>query len=71
ADGSTVEVRFEGRTTTVFVDGEQQLEVVDPALEDATGVGLVFTGARPEDAAWDDLVAVPIAAPASASVDPS
>jgi hypothetical protein len=70
-DGSTLEVRFEGRTITVFVDGEQQQEVTDPALGDATGVGLVFTGGRPEVAAWDDLVAVPISAPASASVDPS
>jgi hypothetical protein len=70
-DGSILEVRFEGRTITVFVDGEQQQEVVDPALADATGVGLVFTGGRPDAAAWDDLVAVPISAAASASVDPS
>lgn len=70
-DGTTVEVRFEGRSITVFVDGEQRHELVDGALEHATGIGLVFTGANPERASWDDLVAVPITGDASASVTPS
>jgi hypothetical protein len=70
-DGSTMEVRFEGRTITVFVDGQQQREVVDPALERATGVGLVYVGSRPAAAGWDDLVAVPILSTSAASVAPS
>lgn len=70
-DGSTMEVRFEGRTITIFVDGQQRQQVVDPALEQATGVGMVYVGTRPAEAAWDDLVAVPIATTPATSVNPS
>jgi hypothetical protein len=67
-DGSTVEVRFEGRTITLFVDGLQRREVVDDALVDATGVGLLAEGPASTEAAWDDFVAVPVATPSSTSL---
>lgn len=70
-DGTTVEVRFEGRTTTIFVDGEPRREVVDDALVEATGVGLLVEGDDAVQAAWDDFVAVPSTPATSANVDPS
>jgi len=70
-DGTTVEVRFEDRTTTVFVDGVEQRELVDDALVDATSVGVLVEGPDVLDAAWDDFVAVPSPGPSATSVDPS
>ena len=67
-DGSTVEVRFEGRTITVFVDGLERREVVDDALLDATNVGLLAEGAGSTEAAWDDFVGVPVETPSSTSL---
>jgi hypothetical protein len=71
ADGTTAEVRFAGRTITVFVNGVAARQFTDPALEDATGVGMLVEGGGALDAAWDDFVAVPADSTPSTTVDPS
>lgn len=70
-DGTTVEVRFEGRTITTFIDGAAARQFSDPALEDATGVGILVEGPQAADAAWDDFVAVPSGGTPSTTVYPS
>lgn len=70
-DGTTVEVRFSGRTITVLIDGSPARQFTDPALEDAAGVGILVEGAGALDASWDDFIAVPAGGTPSATVDAS
>lgn len=71
APGTTAEVRFSGRDITVFLDGTEVRSLTDPALADATRVGLLFQGGDPSGAAWDDFVAVPEGGTPSTTVAPS